>query len=49
MTDVARRNGVTRQAVHLLLRRYAVGGLAGLAKPWSCPHQMARVVRRGST
>ena len=43
--DVARRNGVVRQTVHDWLRRYAAGGLAGLAdgssKPQSCPHQMA--------
>ncbi len=43
--DVARRNGVARQTVHEWLRRYASGGLAGLAdrssKPASCPHQMA--------
>ena len=53
VTDVARRNGVTRQTVHSWLRRYASQGLAGLAdgsaKPLSCPHQMtpeveARVV-----
>ncbi len=45
VTDVARRNGVARQTVHDWLRRYASGGLAGLAdassKPQSCPHQMA--------
>ncbi|MEA2685264.1 MAG: hypothetical protein QOE93_459 [Actinomycetota bacterium] len=45
MTDVARRYGVTRRTVHGWLRRYAAGGLAGLAdqtsKPLSCPHQMA--------
>ena len=45
VTDVARRNGVVRQTVHEWLRRYATGGLAGLAdgssKPQSCPHQMA--------
>ena len=44
VTDVARRNGVSRQTVHLWLRRYATQGLAGLAdgsaKPLSCPHQM---------
>ena len=44
VTDVARRNGVTRQTVHSWLRRYASQGLAGLAdgsaKPLSCPHQM---------
>ena len=44
VTDVARRNGVTRQTVHAWLRRYASRGLAGLAdgsaRPLSCPHQM---------
>ena len=43
VTDVARRNGATRQTVHAWLRRYASHGLAGLAdgsaKPFSCPHQ----------
>jgi transposase-like protein len=45
VTDVARRFGVARQTVHEWLRRYAAGGLAGLAdhssRPLSCPHQMA--------
>jgi transposase InsO family protein len=45
VTDVARRNGVSRQTVHEWLRNYAAGGLAGLvdgsSKPHSCPHQMA--------
>jgi transposase InsO family protein len=45
VTDVARRNGVSRQSVHTWLRRYAGGGMAALAdkstKPESCPHQMA--------
>jgi transposase-like protein len=44
VTDVARRYGVGRKAVHSWLRRYAVEGLAGLvdrsSKPDSCPHQM---------
>jgi transposase InsO family protein len=53
VTDVATRNGVTRQTVHAWLRRYASGGMAALAdkssKPGTCPHQMlplteARVV-----
>ena len=48
VTDVARRNGVSRQSVHTWLRRYANGGMAALAdkstKPESCPHQMAPVV-----
>ena len=47
VTDVARRNGVSRQSVHAWLRRYANGGMAALAdkssKPESCPHQMAPV------
>jgi transposase InsO family protein len=46
--DVARRNGVSRQTVHVWLRRYANDGLAGLvdgsAKPLSCPHQMSAEV-----
>jgi transposase InsO family protein len=45
ITDVAVRNGVTRQTVHRWLRRYASLGLAGLAdhscRPARCPHQMA--------
>ena len=48
VTDVARRNGVSRQAVHEWLRKYANHGLAGLVdrspKPQSCPHQMAPMV-----
>jgi transposase len=44
VTDVARRHGVSRQTVHVWLRRYAADGLGGLAdhssKPLSCPHQM---------
>ena len=45
VVDVARRYGVVRQTVHTWLRKYASGGLAGLAdgscRPVSCPHQMA--------
>lgn len=41
VTDVARRNGVTRQTVHAWLRAYAAQGLGGLAdkssRPASCP------------
>jgi transposase-like protein len=52
VTDVARRHGVARQTVHEWLRRYAAGGLGGLAdhssKPLSCPHQMPGSSRRGS-
>ena len=48
VTDVARRNGVSRQAVHEWLVKYAAHGLAGLvdksSKPQSCPHQMTPVV-----
>jgi len=48
VTDVARRYGVTRQTVHVWLRRYARQGLAGLidqsSRPLSCPHQMPAVV-----
>ncbi len=31
VSDVAMRNGVTRQTVHRWLRRYAAYGIAGLA------------------
>ena len=45
VTDVARRNGVSRQTVHVWLKRYATDGLPGLvdgsARPLSCPHKMA--------
>jgi transposase InsO family protein len=45
ITDVALRNGVTRQMVHRWLRRCAYLGLAGLAdhscRPASCPNEMA--------
>jgi transposase InsO family protein len=48
VTEVAQRNGVTRQSVHTWLRRYAQGGMAALAdkssKPESCPHQMSPVI-----
>lgn len=48
VTDVARRNGVSRQTVHEWLRKYAAHGLAALvdrsSKPLSCPHQMDPVV-----
>jgi transposase InsO family protein len=48
VTDVAKRNGVTRQTVHAWLRRYASSGAAGLvdktSKPETCPHQMTPVV-----
>lgn len=48
VTDVARRNGVSRQTVHVWLRAYAAHGLAGLvarsSRPASCPHQMPPAV-----
>ena len=48
VTDVARRNGVSRQSVHTWLRHYANGGMAALAdkssKPETCPHQMPPVI-----
>jgi transposase-like protein len=44
--EVARRSGVSRQTVHAWLKRYAVGGLSGLAdvpsKPDSYPHPSQR-------
>ncbi len=42
VTDVAKRNGVTRQTVHTWLRRYASSG--STSKPETCPHQMTAVV-----
>jgi transposase InsO family protein len=48
VTEVAHRYGVSRQSVHVWLRRYASQGLAALvdrsSKPESCPHQMVPVV-----
>jgi transposase InsO family protein len=48
VTDVARRNGVSRQTLHTWLRHYAEGGMAALAdkssKPETCPHQMPPVI-----
>jgi transposase InsO family protein len=44
VVEVAERYGVSRQAVHGWLRRYASGGLDALAdrshRPRRCPHQM---------
>jgi transposase-like protein len=44
VTAVANKHGVSRQAVHAWLSRYAEGGLEALAdrshRPRSCPHQM---------
>jgi transposase InsO family protein len=46
--EAAAKVGVTRQAVHSWLSRYAEGGLEALAdrshRPRSCPHQMAPAV-----
>jgi transposase-like protein len=46
--EVAERYGVSRQAVHGWLRRYATGGLDALAdrshRPHRCPHQMPAAV-----
>jgi transposase InsO family protein len=48
VTDVAKRNGVSRQTVHTWLRRYASQGIAGIVDrstvPEHCPHQMAPAV-----
>jgi transposase InsO family protein len=48
VTDVARRNKVSRQTVHAWLRRYANGGMPALAdkssRPESCPHQMPPLI-----
>ena len=48
VTDVARRNGVSRQTVHTWLRKYASSGLAGLidkaSTPDHIPHQMAPAI-----
>jgi transposase InsO family protein len=44
VTEAAAKFGVTRQALHAWLSRYAEGGLEALAdrshRPRSCPHQM---------
>ena len=49
VTEVARRFGVSRQTVHVWLRRYAgEGGLVNLedrsSRPHGCPHQLAVAV-----
>lgn len=48
VTEAAAKAGVSRQALHSWLNRYAEGGLEGLAdrshRPRSCPHQMAAEV-----
>jgi transposase InsO family protein len=44
VTEVAARFGVSRQSVHVWVRRYGEGGLGALAdrsrRPDSCPHQV---------
>jgi transposase-like protein len=45
VTDVAQRNGVTRQTVHTWLRRYASHGIAGLVDKTSRPESCPRVAR----
>jgi transposase InsO family protein len=48
VTEVAQQWGVSRQSVHVWLRRYEEAGLPGLVsrstRPGSCPHQMPGVV-----
>jgi transposase len=48
VVEVADRYGVSRQAIHGWLRRYATGGLEALAdrshRPRRCPHQMPAAV-----
>jgi transposase InsO family protein len=48
VTDVARRYEVSRQTVHVWLRKYANEGFSALvdksSKPEHCPHQMPAVV-----
>ena len=48
VVEVAKRYGVSRQAVHRWLRRYKQGGLDALAdrshRPRGCPHQLAATV-----
>ena len=48
VVEVAGRYGVSRQAVHRWLRRYAQGGLDALGdrshRPRSCPHQLPEAV-----
>jgi transposase InsO family protein len=45
VTEVAFHVGVSRQSVHAWIRRYAEGGLGGLAdrprRPDTCPHQVS--------
>jgi transposase InsO family protein len=46
VTEVARRFGVSRQSVHVWLRRYAADQTLGdrSSRPYGCPHQMSPVV-----
>jgi transposase len=48
VTEAAAKAGVSRQALHGWLARYAAGGLEGLSdrshRPFACPHQMAAEV-----
>jgi transposase InsO family protein len=48
VSEVAGRAGVSRQSVHAWIRRYELGGLAGLMdrsrRPESCPHQVSAEV-----
>jgi len=45
VTDVAMRNGVTRQTLHTWLRRYASSGVAGLMDKTSKPERQPRRAR----
>lgn len=47
VTEVARRYGVSRQAVHLWLGKYRKGGLAGLADHSHRPHSQPRQLDAG--
>ena len=47
VTEVARRYGVSRQAVHLWLGKYRKGGLAGLADHSHRPHYQPRQLDAG--
>jgi transposase InsO family protein len=47
VTEVARRYGVTRQAVHLWLGKYKTDGLAGLADHSHRPHYQPRQLDAG--
>src|SRR5687768_15642716 len=46
VTEVARRFGVSRQSVHVWLRRCAADQTLGdrSSRPYGCPHQMSPVV-----